>query len=70
MGPGTGSAGARCPPALCAPEETWPRMTNLSRTIDSQRVFEVRISVLLRSFPFALAGSVVSACVVAYVMLA
>ncbi|SCX74185.1 hybrid sensor histidine kinase/response regulator [Variovorax sp. EL159] len=45
-------------------------MTNLSRTIDSQRVFEVQISVLLRSFPFALGGSVVSACVVAYVMLA
>lgn len=37
---------------------------------DRQRVFDVQVSVLLRSFPFALAGSVVSACVVAYVMLA
>lgn len=37
---------------------------------ESQRIFEVQLSVLLRSFPFALAGSVISACVVAYVMLA
>jgi two-component system, sensor histidine kinase len=35
---------------------------------DSHRIFEVQLSVLLRSFPFALAGSVISACVVAYVM--
>lgn len=45
-------------------------MTSLSQPTDSQRVFDVQVSVLLRSFPFALAGSVVSACVVAYVMLA
>ncbi|WP_454908844.1 ATP-binding response regulator [Variovorax gossypii] len=37
---------------------------------DTQRIFDVQLSVLLRSFPFALAGSVISACVVAYVMLA
>ncbi|WP_422085907.1 hypothetical protein [Variovorax sp.] len=35
---------------------------------DSHHIFEVQLSVLLRSFPFALAGSVISACVVAYVM--
>uniref|UniRef100_UPI000D3C6779 ATP-binding response regulator n=1 Tax=unclassified Variovorax TaxID=663243 RepID=UPI000D3C6779 len=45
-------------------------MTSPAPLSDSQRVFDVQVSVLLRSFPFALAGSVVSACVVAYVMLA
>jgi len=45
-------------------------MTTLTAPTGSQRVFEVQLSVLLRSFPFALAGSAVSACVVAYVMLA
>lgn len=45
--------------------------TNPTQPLDDrQRVFEVQVSVLLRSFPFALAGSVISACVVAYVMLA
>jgi signal transduction histidine kinase/CheY-like chemotaxis protein len=45
-------------------------MTHISTPTDSQRIFEVQVSVLLRSFPFALGGSVISACVVAYVMLA
>lgn len=45
-------------------------MTTITAPTDSQRIFEVQLSVLLRSFPFALAGSAVSACVVAYVMLA
>lgn len=39
-------------------------------SLESQQIFDVQLGVLLRSFPFALAGSVIAACVVSYAMLA
>lgn len=41
-----------------------------SSSLESQQIFDVQLGVLLRSFPFALAGSVIAACVVSYAMLA
>ncbi|WP_432261144.1 ATP-binding response regulator [Cupriavidus sp. TMH.W2] len=57
-------------PSYLRPFPGDPRMSSPISPTDSERIFDVQISVLRRSFPFALGGSVISACVVAYVMLA